>query len=242
MRRLRLLAPPNQHRPNRRPNAGEASMTYYSVLAVTPTTDDWIPDYVAPANALVAKHGGNYLARTASHEQIEGTDTPAALRIILEWPSKEAAMGFMNDPDYGAPPEGPDGWVQQRPLSHRREGRPRLSDQGRMTAAPPIRLEFGVPIEHVIRHGVVNPLSTLPWQGWPWSTRSWESARSSGRGGGSDSPGSHGPDGHNRNAGLRICERMGKPIKAVDRHHQMAFGTARRGLRENLSGASEQHI
>lgn len=75
-------------------------MTYYSVLAVTPTNEDWIPDYIGPANSLVAKHGGKYLARTASHEQIEGEQRPAALRIILEWPSKEAAMNFMNDPEY----------------------------------------------------------------------------------------------------------------------------------------------
>lgn len=75
-------------------------MTYYSVLAVTPTNDDWIPDYLPTANALVAKHGGRYLARTASHEQVEGGEDPAALRIILEWPSKDAAMNFMNDPEY----------------------------------------------------------------------------------------------------------------------------------------------
>ncbi|MEM7798963.1 MAG: DUF1330 domain-containing protein [Chloroflexota bacterium] len=75
-------------------------MTYYSVLAVTPTTDEWIPDYIGPANALVAKHGGKYLARTASHEQVEGETQAAALRIILEWPSKEAALAFMNDPQY----------------------------------------------------------------------------------------------------------------------------------------------
>lgn len=75
-------------------------MTYYSVLAVTPTNEDWIPDYIGPANTLVAKYGGKYLARTASHEQIEGEDRPSALRIVLEWPSKEAAMGFMNDPEY----------------------------------------------------------------------------------------------------------------------------------------------
>lgn len=75
-------------------------MAYYSVLAVTPTSEDWIPDYLPAANALVAKHGGKYLARTASHEQVEGDDNPAALRIILEWPSKEAAMNFMNDPEY----------------------------------------------------------------------------------------------------------------------------------------------
>lgn len=75
-------------------------MAYYSVLAVTPTTDDWIPDYLGPVNALVAQHGGKYLARTASHERLEGEGEDAALRIIIEWPSKEAALAFMNDPTY----------------------------------------------------------------------------------------------------------------------------------------------
>ena len=75
-------------------------MSYYSILAVTPTNEDWIPDYIGPANALVAKHGGRYLARTATHEQIEGEPQDAALRIIIEWPSKEAAVAFMQDPGY----------------------------------------------------------------------------------------------------------------------------------------------
>ena len=75
-------------------------MTYFSVLAVTPTSKDWIPDYLPAANALVAKHGGRYLARTANHERLEGAGGNAALRIILEWPSAEAAKAFMNDPDY----------------------------------------------------------------------------------------------------------------------------------------------
>lgn len=75
-------------------------MTYYSVLDVTPTDDSWIPDYLPTANRLVEKHGGKYLARTASHEQVEGDKQEAGLRIILEWPSKEAAMNFENDPEY----------------------------------------------------------------------------------------------------------------------------------------------
>ena len=41
-------------------------MTYYSVLDVTPTSEDWIPAYIGPTNALVAKHGGKYLTRTSS--------------------------------------------------------------------------------------------------------------------------------------------------------------------------------
>ncbi|WP_020560915.1 DUF1330 domain-containing protein [Thiofilum flexile] len=75
-------------------------MTYYSVLAVTPTAEDWIPGYLPVANALVAKHGGKYLARTANHERIEGEGDLATLRIILEWPSKAAALAFMSDPEY----------------------------------------------------------------------------------------------------------------------------------------------
>jgi len=75
-------------------------MSYYSVLAVTPTTEDWIPGYLEPANRLVAQHGGKYLARTSSHERLEGEGEGAALRIVIEWPSKEAALAFMNDPEY----------------------------------------------------------------------------------------------------------------------------------------------
>ena len=75
-------------------------MTFYSVLSVTPTSEDWIPPYVEPVTALVSKHGGTYLARTASHEQIEGEAQPAALRVIIQWPSKAAAEAFMSDPDY----------------------------------------------------------------------------------------------------------------------------------------------
>ena len=61
---------------------------------------DNIVEELAAINKLVAKHGGKYLARTTNHEQVEGADAPAGLRIILEWPSKEAAMNFMNDPEY----------------------------------------------------------------------------------------------------------------------------------------------
>lgn len=73
---------------------------YYSILDVTPTTDAWIPDYSPVANALVVEHGGKFLARTSSHEQLEGEENPAALRIVIEWPSKDAAKGFMSDERY----------------------------------------------------------------------------------------------------------------------------------------------
>ncbi len=81
-------------------NPLEPKMTYYSILAVTPTDESWIPDYLPTANALVAQHGGQYLSRTSEHEQLEGEPEKAALRILIAWPSKEAAQAFMNDPAY----------------------------------------------------------------------------------------------------------------------------------------------
>ena len=75
-------------------------MTAYSVLEVTPTSEDWIPAYISETGAMVAGHGGKYLARTASHERLEGQGEGAALRIIIEWPSRESAVAFMNAPAY----------------------------------------------------------------------------------------------------------------------------------------------
>jgi len=75
-------------------------MIYYSVLDITPSTDKWIEGYVSSANRLVSKHGGKFLARTTSHEQLEGKVSEAAFRTIIEWPSKEDALAFMKDPEY----------------------------------------------------------------------------------------------------------------------------------------------
>jgi uncharacterized protein (DUF1330 family) len=75
-------------------------MSYYSVFFVTPTTDAWVPDYLAAVGPLVAKHGGKYLARTASHERIEGSADSPGVIALLEWPDKDAATAFYGDPAY----------------------------------------------------------------------------------------------------------------------------------------------
>ena len=75
-------------------------MTYYSVLEVTPTSQEWIEDYLEPANRLVSQYGGEYLARTSSHERLEGKGEEAALKIIIKWPSRQNAIDFMNDKEY----------------------------------------------------------------------------------------------------------------------------------------------
>ena len=80
-------------------------MIYYSVLDITPSTDEWIEGYVSSANSLVSKHGGKFLARTTSHEQLEGKVSEAAFRTIIEWPSKEDALAFMKAPWITADPD-----------------------------------------------------------------------------------------------------------------------------------------
>ena len=75
-------------------------MTCYSVLEVTPTDDSWIAGYLEPVAAIIDKHGGKYLARTASHERVEGEGPEVALRVILEWPDRAAAKAFVEDPEY----------------------------------------------------------------------------------------------------------------------------------------------
>ena len=75
-------------------------MTCYAAVAVTPTSEDWIPGYLAEVTPLIEKHGGKYLARTASHQRLEGEGDPIGLMVLIEWPSKEAAEAFYSDPDY----------------------------------------------------------------------------------------------------------------------------------------------
>jgi uncharacterized protein (DUF1330 family) len=75
-------------------------MAHYSVISATPTSEEWLSGYLAAVGPLVLKHGGKYLARTASHELLEGDAQGPALWVLLEWPSKEAESAFHNDPEY----------------------------------------------------------------------------------------------------------------------------------------------
>jgi uncharacterized protein (DUF1330 family) len=75
-------------------------MAHYSIVSVTPATETWIPAYLEAVGPMVDKHGGKYLARTASHERLEGTGPNPTLQAIIEWPSKGAAEAFYNDPAY----------------------------------------------------------------------------------------------------------------------------------------------
>lgn len=62
-------------------------MKYYAVAEIDITDPSWIRDYVANVTAMVERHGGRYLARTAKIEQIEGDRAPQGF-LLIEWPPK----------------------------------------------------------------------------------------------------------------------------------------------------------
>ena len=72
---------------------------YYTFVATTPTSTDWMAAY-AEVPALVARHGGRYLARAFEIDRLEGEGEVPWGIAIMEWPSKEAAKAWYADPDY----------------------------------------------------------------------------------------------------------------------------------------------
>ena len=75
-------------------------MAHYSIISSTPVSEEWIPGYVASVGEIVSKYGGKYLARTANFERLEGKGEDPAAFVLIEWPDRDAAMAFMNDPEY----------------------------------------------------------------------------------------------------------------------------------------------
>lgn len=75
-------------------------MRYYAIAEVTVTDPSWVADYVAAVTPMVERWGGRYLARTPKVERLEGNRDRAALTLILEWPSREAALDFYQSEEY----------------------------------------------------------------------------------------------------------------------------------------------
>lgn len=74
-------------------------------LIITATILDraqFLEAYGKPAAALVARHGGDYVLRARDAELLEGPGPEGESVVISRWPSREAALGFWNSPDYAA--------------------------------------------------------------------------------------------------------------------------------------------
>lgn len=75
-------------------------MKYYAVAELDITDPSWIPDYVEQTTRLVEQHGGRYLARTPNFEKLEGDRKPPQLHLLIEWPSRDAALAFYESDAY----------------------------------------------------------------------------------------------------------------------------------------------
>jgi uncharacterized protein (DUF1330 family) len=75
-------------------------MKYYTVAELTITDRGWVPEYVKNVTELVERSGGRYLARTSKIEKMEGERKAPQIFLIIEWPSREAALDFYESDEY----------------------------------------------------------------------------------------------------------------------------------------------
>jgi len=75
-------------------------MKFYAVAEIDVTDQSWVPAYIANVTAIVERRGGRYLARTATIEKIEGDRPAPQIVLIIEWPSRQAAVDFYESDEY----------------------------------------------------------------------------------------------------------------------------------------------
>ena len=75
-------------------------MAHYLIAHVKVNDDSWIPDYAANVHDIVHRHGGKYLSRSGNVTTLEGKESTSDLIALVEFPTEEAMLEFMSDPDY----------------------------------------------------------------------------------------------------------------------------------------------
>jgi uncharacterized protein (DUF1330 family) len=74
-------------------------MSAYFIVDLKVHDPEAFAEYSRQVTAIVAKHGGEYLARGGATEVMEGTWTPGRL-VLVRFPSRQAIHNFLNDPAY----------------------------------------------------------------------------------------------------------------------------------------------
>jgi len=73
---------------------------YYAVAEMDITDRAWVQEYVETVTRLIERFGGRYLARTPRIEKLEGERAAPQVMVLVEWPSREAAMAFYESDEY----------------------------------------------------------------------------------------------------------------------------------------------
>ncbi len=79
-------------------------MTAYVIAEIEVTNPDGYKPYTQLVPASIALYGGRFLVRGGAAEVLEG-DWPQLRRVILEFPSMEAARAWWDSPEYAKPKE-----------------------------------------------------------------------------------------------------------------------------------------
>jgi len=77
-------------------------MTAYVIAEVEVTDPAGYKPYTELVPATIALYGGRFLVRGAAAEVLEG-DWPPRRRVIIEFPSMEAARAWWDSPEYAGP-------------------------------------------------------------------------------------------------------------------------------------------
>ena len=77
-------------------------MVAYVIAEVNVTNPEGYKAYTAVVPATIEKYGGRFLVRGGKAQPLEG-DWPECRRVILEFPSVEAARRWYDSPEYEKP-------------------------------------------------------------------------------------------------------------------------------------------
>lgn len=75
-------------------------MKHYVIAEISVADPSWVGSYIRAVTPMIERLGGRYLARTSNVERLEGGRPVARVMVIVEWPSREAAMAFYESEEY----------------------------------------------------------------------------------------------------------------------------------------------
>lgn len=76
-------------------------MAAYVIGRVTKNHDPaWVAEYLEKIEPLFLRHGAKVLCRSFAVEKLEGTESPPAAVVLIEFPSAEHARAWYCDRDY----------------------------------------------------------------------------------------------------------------------------------------------
>ena len=75
-------------------------MKYYVYGEIFLKHAEWVQEYLRDINSFIEKHGGRVLSRSIKMEKVEGERELSTNVILLEFPNRQTAVDFFDDPDY----------------------------------------------------------------------------------------------------------------------------------------------